>query len=393
MTSICSLTTGHEPFDERIYFKQALSLSKSFFVTILCASKFNSIPPPIKNHKIKIQYFKSRNKRDVLSLRRLFYINQRLRVIQPSLLICHEPDALLYAVLSRATSSLGYKIIYDSHEMWAGVFAYKFRNKKLGELASRVFQSIEGALVRHCDYAYGASDHICDFLSKYLPKSRIRTIYNATSEDVFNPPTLNSVQRAQISVKIICHDGSLNKEKGLEIIFLALAELCKLTKNFKFILIGDIRGIDEKKWIEKFFSDNDCVAKRTIITGWLQYMDVGAYLDKCHIGISCSSFKPNSIIAAPNKIFNYMYYGIPFVMPEHMLISRNLCYSDQCAIASEYDSPSKYAKALFRFLKDNKLYEYCSSNAKIKSNNLYLWSHQELKLKDSVDCLLNIPAT
>jgi len=69
-------------------------------------------------------------------------------------------------------------------------------------------------------------------------------------------------------------------------------------------IIGDVYG-EEKKWLDSYVNTHRMEGE-VVRTGWLDYRQVGPVISECHIGLIGYDRRPNHVVAAPNKLFNYM---------------------------------------------------------------------------------------
>ncbi len=109
---ICMLTTTHRPHDGRIFEKEAKSLAKEHDVTIIAPSDIRDVEGVSGVQVVTIPKPVSTLLHPV-TLWRAFWACMREEC---DVIHCHEPDALLLALLAKAVK--GRKVIYDIHEHW-----------------------------------------------------------------------------------------------------------------------------------------------------------------------------------------------------------------------------------------------------------------------------------
>ncbi len=85
MKKICIVTSGHPPFDERIYWKFALSLQNSGFITFVICSTMN-----IDAEENGI-IFKGFNDENLSKREKINKLKELLHDCEPDLIICCEP--------------------------------------------------------------------------------------------------------------------------------------------------------------------------------------------------------------------------------------------------------------------------------------------------------------
>jgi glycosyltransferase involved in cell wall biosynthesis len=75
------------------------------------------------------------------------------------------------------------------------------------------------------------------------------------------------------------------------------------------------------------------------ITGWLPYEQVGAAIQRAQLGLICYRALPNNMLAGPpNKLFNYMRYGLPVVSSDFPEIRRIIDENDCGVLVNPTDS-------------------------------------------------------
>jgi glycosyltransferase involved in cell wall biosynthesis len=291
---------------------------------------------------------------------------QAVSTTKPDVIHCHEPDALVSALLA---ADGRVPVIYDSHEMWGASAAGRFP-PPLWPLAERVFQAGERRLIRRCSAAIGASWAISDFLRQELDGSRVETILNVPVPEVFGPPPA----RSWGEVTYLCHDGHLSWDRGLRVMVEA-ARIVARDHRVVLRIVGDVFG-EEREWLDGYLAQHGC-AGLVERTGWLPYSEVGNALAPCHIGLVALQRIPNNVVTSSNKVFNYMLYGIPFVGPEFRLSKQKLVREERCGVLADSSSPESYARAISAMIEDRAGTEEMGRRAAAASRERYRWEHME----------------
>ena len=357
-------TSAHPADDDRIFFKEARSLVKAGAeVTVLCASdkKF-----PEKTEGVRFEHHQGRGglKNRAIALSSL---QQAIKRRPYDVVHCHEPDSLLAALSVK--QSTGVKVIFDSHEMWGGIFAGRL-HKSTWKMAQAGYQLFERELIGRCDGAIGASLAISDFLAKSLPRQRVATLYNVPVVEVFGEqPT------PALSAKIrLCHDGHLTFNRGLKTMAEAVRQVAQ-DLPIEFRIVGDVFG-EEREWLDTFVRENklEQVIHRT---GWLPYDNVGEALSDCHVGLVALEPTPNNMIAAPNKIFNYLLYGMPVLAPSYPSSHFSVLANEGAALLNEPGSAEALAQSIRSLVTRPELLGDMANTALSLSKQKYRWHHME----------------
>ncbi len=365
---ICLLSSGHPPNDDRIFYKEARSFTK------ICDDVWIISP-----HSSDITYKKEEvNFLSIPTYSRNWFgrfrtIRELYKValsLDADVYHCHEPESLLVA--TKLKKALGCKIVFDSHEMYSATLAQMFP-KYLHNQIMYAYKLFERAKINQCDFVIGATCSITDYLKKIVGSKRTETILNCTSPDIFGEVR----ERKWDEETIICHDGNLTFSRGLKTMVKAV-KIVKKKYPVKFKIVGDVFG-PEKDWLESYMKTNhmeDIITR----TGWLDYRDVGPAISECHIGLLALEKLPNHIIAAPNKIFNYMYFGMPFVTPDYCIDIKKLIEEEKCGVITNSNSAEDYANAITCLLENREKTIGMGLNAKKASETKYNWPIMERKL-------------
>jgi glycosyltransferase involved in cell wall biosynthesis len=370
------LSTGHPPNDDRIYFKEARSLAKRGHEVVYVCPEGNR--PRVVDQGITMRIFprhsgwngRYRRYREALRLG---------RESGAAIYHCHEPESLTIGIrLARAT---GARVLYDSHECWGSVLTEWFP-RPLWMPVRWLFQRWEHRMIRRCDAAVGASWAITDRLAGLLGPDRTAAILNVPVAEVFG----EWPRREWGEATVLCHDGHLNFIRGLKV----LAEAVRLVSRdhrVVFKIVGDVFG-ESRAWLDAFVKRHG-LESVIVRTGWLPYEEVGRALSECNIGLVGFQPVPNHYTALPNKVFNYMLYGIPFIAPDFRVPGRNLVRGEHCGLLADSTSPDSFAATIRRMIIHREETLAMGRNALEASRTKYRWNHMEKTLFDLYDrCVL-----
>ena len=366
---ICMATSGHPADDDRIFFKEARTLAKAGAeVVVLCA---RDKKPPARPDGVRFATYDGggglRDRARSLGALEQAIVDQRCDVVH-----AHEPDSLVAAL--RVKRRAGAKVIFDSHELWAGVAAVRFP-RPLWPLAMAAYRAFERRWVARCDAAVGASHAISEYLSSLLGPDRVETILNVPVVEIFG----EHAGRTWGEETVLCHDGSLTFERGLK----TMAEAVRLlAPRHRVVLkiVGDVFGA-EKAWLDSFIAKHR-LGESIVRTGWLPYGDVGGAIAPCHIGLICFLPSPNHRIAAPNKCFNYLLYGLPVVGPDYPQSHFAILEREGCAKLMDPTSPEACAATISAMISDRAGTGRMAALSDKLSKEKYRWEHMEPVLLD-----------
>lgn len=366
---IVHATSGHPADDDRIFFKEARSLVRAGAdVTLLCS---DATKPPANLYGVRYQTYPGGG---VLKRRLVtrHHLEAALGDGRYDVIHCHEPDGLLAAL--QVKRKTGVKVIFDSHEMWGATLAQRFPPWSWG-MISRGYQWLESRWIAQCDYAIGASWPISDYMASILGAENVTTILNVPVTDVFATP----VAKTWEDPITFCHDGHLRFDRGLKIMTEAIRQVSK-HHPVRLKIVGDVFG-EELDWLTAFidkYSLIDIISR----TGWLPYEQVGDAISPCHVGLIALAQLPNNVVSSPNKMFNYMLYGMPFISPSFCVPQQKLLAEERCGLLADSADPTSYADAMRWMIENKRETQAMAERALNASRTKYRWEHMEPLLVD-----------
>ncbi len=302
MKKIAILTSGHPPFDDRIYWKFGLSLTNAgYLVKIICSiQEINH-----QSGNLSITGFSDKNldKRNKISK---FY--EFLKILKPDVIICSEPLTVIPSSQYKRRNNQNCKIILDITEWYPENVTDKFRAVKkfisyillflLNIAASNLSDHlIIGELGKRRRY-----DFIAPFKRKiiigYYPVLRF---FNYAAPK-FDGKNFN-----------LCYAGVLNFKRGIVTLTKAAKHIAETHKelNVKLKLIGKFNDKTEEKRFLEMISDTGRLEIQMV--DWTSYSQISNKLSDADI---CFDLRTRDFIynnSLPIKIFEYMAAGKPFI--------------------------------------------------------------------------------
>lgn len=367
---VCMLTSRHPPDDDRIYFKESWSLAAmGARVTVVCPDRKR---PPEVPAAVDIRFHLFPHEPAIRgAARTMRALAGALRDLRPDVVHCHEPDALAVALFVGTPRRS--RVVYDSHEMWGGVAAERLPRAAPG-LTQGCFQAAERVLVRRCGGGVGASSAISEYLGQALASERVETIFNVPRPEAFR----QADRRQPRDFFLFVHEGHLTFDRGLMPLVEAVSQLAQRLP-VRLRIVGDVFGA-ERQWLDEYLHSRSCedVVERT---GWLPYVEVGAAIAQCDVGVIAFEPTPNHLIAAPNKLFNYMLCGLPVLGPDFPRsdIAR-VVRAEGCGRLVPQISSAALTLAMEQFVTDREATGQMGRNGLEASRRAYRWEHMEPRL-------------
>jgi len=231
---ICMLTTTHRPYDGRIFEKEAKSLAKEHDVTIIAPSdvggagengdvRIVTIPKPASTlfHPV--------------TLWRAFRacLSHKCDVIH-----CHEPDALLIALLLKAVS--GRKVVYDIHEHWPSEIPFDLglpNATALTRSLESVLSPLELGLARFADAKIAVSESVAERFRGNGKEPVI--ISNFSVAD--SVPLAPQVPQAGSGYSVMYMAGNMQLFHGIRECISAMSKVTAKFPDLSLTLVGNVR--------------------------------------------------------------------------------------------------------------------------------------------------------
>ncbi|MCH8905344.1 MAG: glycosyltransferase, partial [Bacteroidetes bacterium] len=354
MPKVCMLTVDHSPRDNRIFFKEGLSLlSAGYEVTIICTADREGYVRDMGKKKIlnpggqqefmmdgvkvigikwvpgAIQKYLSKG------FKGKYFGEMIQKGIDEKADVYHAHEPASFYIGLKIQEKTGARVIFDQHESWSkGTFKERYIKKyKLKDL--KYFISAN-------EITRGSVLH----LNKDL---KTQVIYNYFHPDYFEP----SFDESKLNTPVIVHEGNIPFNRGLKDIIEVMRLLKTDWPRVKFRIIGETQG-EEKEYLKRKIKEYGL--QETIEeTGWLDYEKVGEYLKDCSIGLITKTYSDNNILGGPAiKLFSYYAYGIAIIDVDLPESTRALDESEAGITITERTVESLHA-AIVKLLEDKDL--------------------------------------
>lgn len=303
-------------------------------------------------------------------------VKQLLDPLQYDAVICIDYPALKIGVeLKKINPSL--KLIYDSHEIYVETISQFFPTKGIRStyglpmtIINKIFHKrLEKKLISKVDICVT----VCESLKCHFEKLWSRKVYvlrncpHLMSLDLLpvgENPYITEYGCAE-SDRILLYQGNINNGRGL---FHAIKTMVDLPSQYKLFIIGS--GMLKKDLEEQVKSLN---LDSVFFIDRLPYEDMFNYTRYSHLGLSMiEPINLSKRLSLPNKLFEYMYCGVPFLssnLPEPNYL---LKFADAGYICPDFEIKT-IRETIEKIFVDDDLYKTKSMNAKKAINNSLNW--------------------
>lgn len=373
---ICLVTSGHPPFDERIFWKFSKSLKDSgYSVSIFCSTQeinrvvdeiiitgFDGISFP-KKKKID-SFFKLLNK------------------FNPDLIICSEMLPV-FAALKFRKRNPNTKIILDTSEWFPENVAFKFTGLKRW---LKYFQLLIPYLfilqkVDHLIIGEVSKKKRYDFLASSKPKTIIG-YYPVVQYFNYKKPDLSKEEI------ILGYAGVITFERGIKNLLQASVSIADKfpKKKFKLLLFGRFTyQLEENEFKEKISEIKNLTVE---FVDWTDYDKMSSVIERMDI---CFDLRVRNFIysnSLPIKIFEYMACGKPFIYSDIKPIRDEIDYQKFGFLVNP-ENEKEIVNSIEAYLNKPELALQHSMNARKLIEENKNWESESNKLIELVNKLLS----
>ena len=391
---ICFLADTHNFLDDRVYWKEAVSLKNNGFeVHYLFADSINEsgvTDEGINYVKIKSSFFQKK-----------WYLNFPINILIPGGFyrkmfkkaasvkadVYHIHDLKVNKIGKRLKSlSHKPKIIYDVHEPYPenirdyistkGIFTF------LKNRYSEYIRKWEKRCAKNYDLIITTEENLQSRFMEFMPQNKVEIIYNYTNLESTRE-SLNFEDKIYDAI----YSGGITRRRGAFKI-LEAAKIAVMEKpDLKILFLGTYFPDNFKNEMQEFIIKNG-LQENVILHDSVPYTQVPDFYNKSKIGLGI--FLPNEThrIILQIKIFEYMNYGLPIVGSNFGHIN-DYINKDEVGITVDPENPEKISEAILKILEDTELYNKYSKNGIIAVDNKYSWEFMEKKLVSIYSNLIN----
>lgn len=389
---VCFLADGHSLYDDRLYWKEALSMHKrGFDVYIIIADDVDE--NGVTEHGItyyKVQRTRySSNKLINFALKKINYktydkIVSIAKSIQADVYHVHD-DKLNDLIHEIKNFSFKPKLIYDSREPIDKNMKMKmgnkgFKNYVLNKYADYL-QKKEYRKVIFYDYVLTVDDGLKKRFLKYTAVKNIEVIYNYTNQ-------ITDRKTSAISDKVYdaIYCGGITVERGYYTILKSTKLIVADNPEYKVLLLGVIYENELKDHLKEFIKENK-LEKNLVWIDYVRFDEVSNYYNQSKIGLNIlhpfDAFE--DIIQI--KLFEYMNFGLP-IITSNFGEMQNYVLDNEVGISVNPFDEKELAESILNLLSDTGKYNSYSENGIKAIDEKFNWLLMESKLYSIYDELL-----
>ncbi|MDD3106303.1 MAG: glycosyltransferase family 4 protein [Bacilli bacterium] len=364
MYKICHITTTHERFDERIFYKECISLKDKGYEVFLIAKGESALRDGINIIGL--------GKRPENRIFRFLYFTKlafkEAKRIDADIYHYHDPELLGTAL---KTKKMGKLVIFDSHEdIPMQIYEKSWIPSVFRGLISNFYRWYEKYVAKRIDAVISVTPSIVKKFSLVNEKSILITNYprvNSNHEIKY----VNNPNKG-FKMNNICFAGGISEQWMHENILKSIEEL-----NVKYVLIGS----GEEKYLSKLKTLKGW--EKVVYLGKIDHESVHNVLTENMLGLALNSYNANVGYTEGSlgntKLFEYMLAGIPVICTDFILWKKIIDES-KCGISVNPNNVQEIKAGISFIINNPKIALEMGMNGRKAILNKYNWNMEEEKL-------------
>jgi glycosyltransferase involved in cell wall biosynthesis len=374
---VCILSSVHIALDNRVFYREALSLKRGGYDVTLVA---------VHDRDEEKDGVVIRGLPKVARWRRpvLWWSVLRLALQeQADVYHFHDPELLLVAPWLRWLT--GKPTVYDVHEVYADFIKVKdYLPAAVRYPLAWVFRWLEPFLARLNSGLIFSDDAIAaTFRGVRRPKV---TLYNFPGR-----PLVDRGVAATAGIDrrgpIVLHLGGHERNRGTRVMIAAFEQVLQAVPNARLFLVGHFAPPSLEQEVLEDLSERG-IGHAVTITGRVPFEEIGEYLRQAAVGWVPWQAVPKNEKNIPTKLFEYMAYQVPVVASD-LESTRPFVEDGVNGYRVEPGSPAAHARAILRVLQDPDAAEQMGRAGQERVRARYNWDAMEERLLAFYDALLS----
>jgi glycosyltransferase involved in cell wall biosynthesis len=390
--TVCHISFNHSPFDDRIYWKELLSLKNAGYLTIHIAVGDEN-EDFLSEEGVRIISIKRKK------LSRFSFLNRLLQLVAKKkgtiddvfkaaktikANVYHYHDLQLNAITTKLKKlPHSPKVIYDAHEAYHLLLLEEQPQSFLKKIVYKSYVNLiarwELSKASSCDCIIATDFYTLNYIKKKLPLVYSDIIFNYS---YFSPAKISERTKEYHFI----YTGLLSKGRGIEEIINAIQHLKNIIDNVKILFLGSFENDFFKNHIQHLIHEKG-LTNTIHIKAAVSFLSVPDYYNNAMIGLGLFHSTPKYSTFIPIKLFEYMAFGLPVIFSNHGP-SSEIIKKENCGLLVNFSDVDEVAKSMYTLMTNTTLYQQLSANGKKAVEREYNWENEEKKLLSLYQTLL-----
>jgi glycosyltransferase involved in cell wall biosynthesis len=368
---ICILQTIHEPYDKRVFHKEAKSLVAAGHTVVSIVPCDDPLPDTSEGVQFRrIPVSKNFIDRFLASLR-LVRLGRRERA---DAYMCVEPESWVSALLVKLLT--GRKVVFDVHEYFPTLFARLFPKSMERFVVWMTLKAMRG-MARMTDAIVLTKECLrADFDGLRVPCTVV------LNTNHLQPPCHaipEAIQAKYAGHPTIIHQGIFGDARGSYQLLEAMKIVAREFPDVKCICLGDYLYGEEAPYREALRASG--MDQYIELLPPVPFQEVPAYIAVSRIGLIL--FQPVGLqhtLGMPHKMFDYMRESVPVIAPGYAVEIRHVIEEAQCGMLIDVTDPKAIAQAIIHLLNNPEEAQQLGASGRHSVETRYNWETEEKKL-------------
>jgi glycosyltransferase involved in cell wall biosynthesis len=370
---ICVVTTLHEPKDDRIYYKEVLSLRKRYRDITLVAPRSSPTDEPLAPGV----RFVPLSRRRGLTWRLLRLPEALVKICRLRPDVCHLHDFDLVALIPFLRVLTGAKLVYDVHEIFPEHVRSSFSNRPwLGSFLARCVEWLEYKLAGKCHVVLT----VVDYQTHRFQEAGVRAIA------IYNYPRPELLKRGRAprygpksldGRPVLLFHGAMNRGRGLFDMLAAIGLVRQSIPEVLLLLIGFLSEQDRDE--ANRVTGELHVEGNVQIVQHVDHGQIADWLSQATIGLVPTRPIVAYHHALPIKLFEFMIAEVP-VLAANLPGIAPYVRTSGAGLLFESGNPVSLAEGICRMLTDEAGLRRMGENGRRAVEEKWNWGKMEERL-------------
>ena len=332
---VCQVTSMHTWDDDRIYQRACLGLARSGIDVHLVATEGAGVDE-CRVPVVRLTPRKGLRRRLFSSLKAVLGAGR----IGADVYQVHDPDLLPWVWLLKQP---GVVVIYDVHENYAA--RAERLPKPIRSVTSRLIREVEKMILRRMDGFVAVTESLAKMLADAkVPSTIVRNTVDAHRLEGVLPDGA-----APSKTPVIYTSGTIASDRGCRELVEAMPAVLARFPEARLMFAGRYPGGFDRVLRET--AESEGVKDSVVLDGMIAWEDNFKRTARAFCGCVLYARNQNAEVALPNRLFEYMYCGIPVVV-EDLPELRQVVDTVGCGVLVDSRDQDSLVQGLGQLLED-----------------------------------------